>query len=377
MITDNSPFILKTDHLFNMTDDTGMFQHAIYGVPNLSKGYTSDDNARALIVAVKLYEMCPTKKVESLIRKYTAFLCYAQNTDGKFRNFMNYSREFLEDEGSEDCFGRCLWALCCAFGSPSIPEYVKKPVWKLIVKALPNCLKIISPRAKSYVIIGLNYLDIEKTNVMISDLAASLARQYKQYRDGDWHWFEDSMTYGNAVLPWAMLIAYGVVKNDDFKQIGFESLKFLESKTFRDGYFKPIGCNGWLYKGKAPAQFDEQPVEACETLLAFVDAYKISGNEKLLDMAKTCFSWYRGNNSKNLSLIDKETGGCCDGITPTGLNLNQGAESIVSVWMAYMEMMKYFDGDKKKNSHKQFDQLQPTKTFNAAYLRSHSTREKK
>ena len=341
MINENSSIILKTDHIFRMTDETGMFQHSVYGVPNLSKGYTSDDNARALIMAVMLYDQNRVKKVERLLDKYLSFLCYAQNVDGKFRNFMDYSRGFLEEEGSEDCFGRCLWALCYAFASPVTPQYVKKTAWDLIENALPNCMNLISPRAIAYAIIGLNYLNLEITNGYISNLAVSLVRQYENYRDGDWHWFEDSMTYCNAVLPWAMLVAYNVTRKDQYHKIGFESLQFLESKTFRKGYFKPIGCKGWLIKGCEPAEFDEQPVEACETMFGFLEAYKISKDKMFLDRAKTCFSWYLGKNSKNLSLIDAETGGCCDAITPNGLNLNQGAESVISFWLAYLEIKKY------------------------------------
>lgn len=331
----------KTDHIFHMTDDTGMFQHSVYGVPNLSKGYTSDDNARALIMAVKLYDQYHIKKFERLIYKYASFLNHAQNAGGTFRNFMGYNREFLEEEGSEDCFGRCLWALCYTFSASSTPQNVKKTVWKLIKQAMPNCPKIISPRAKAYVIIGLSYIEGEKSSYYISKLATSLLNQYDIYKDDEWNWFEDSMTYCNAVLPLAMLTAYRVTKKDRYQQIGFESLKFLESKTFQKGYFKPIGCKGWLDKENEPANFDEQPVEACETALAFIEAYEISGDKIFLDRANTCVSWYYGNNSKNLSLIDDETGGCYDGIERDGLNLNQGAESLISFWIAYLEINKY------------------------------------
>ena len=341
MIIDNIPFILKTDHIFNMTDDTGMFQHSIYGVPSLLEGYTSDDNARALIVAVKLYDKHRVKKIERLIYKYLSFLCYAQNANGNFRNFMGYNREFLETEGSEDCFGRCLWALGYTLSNAAIPQNVKKTIWNMIEKALPNCLQLISPRAKAYVIIGLSYINTEITNNYISKLAASLAEQYDRNSSDDWHWFEDNMTYCNAVLPWAMLVAYSVSRKDPYEKIGFESLQFLASKTLCKGYFKPIGCKGWLVKGDEPAEFDEQPVEACEMALAFLEANKISGNKAFLDSAKTCYAWYHGKNSKNLSLMDAETGGCYDGITPDGLNLNQGAESVLSFWIAYLSIKKH------------------------------------
>jgi len=349
MIKENYLLNLKTNHIFHMTDDTGMLQHSINGVPELSEGYTTDDNARALIMAVILFEKTKEKKVESLIYKYASFLCYAQNANGTFRNFMGYNREFLEKEGSEDCFGRCIWALCYAYSNPSTPQNVKITVWSLIENSLQNCLTLKFLRAKAYVIIGLHYLNIEKTNSIISELAASIAKQYDHHRDNDWHWFENSMVYCNSVLPLAMLEAYEVTKNDQYKHIGYETLDFLESKTFKSGYFKPIGCKGWLNKGFEPAEFDEQPVEACETTLTYLKAYKLSGKHVFLDKARTSFSWYRGFNSKNLSLIDSETGGCYDGITADGLNFNQGAESVVSFWIAFLEIEKYI-GEKKQKT---------------------------
>lgn len=340
MIKNTNSCAFKTDHIFRMTDDTGMFQHSIYGVPKLSKGYTSDDNARALIMAVMLYDQNREKDAESLIYTYISFLCYAQNSNGTFRNFMGYNREFLEEEGSEDCFGRCLWALCYVLDYSVTPQSVKKMAWKLIEKSLPNCLNLISPRAKAYTIIGLSYLESNKSKGYISKLAYSLAQQYNQCSVGDWHWFEESMTYCNAILPWAMLRAYSATDEDRYRQIGFESLQSLKSKTFEKDYFKPIGCNGWLVKGSEPAKYDEQPVEACETTLAFLEAYAISDNRLYLDTAKACYSWYLGNNSKSLNLIDAETGGCSDGIMKDGLNLNQGAESIVSFWITYLAVNK-------------------------------------
>ncbi|QAT50340.1 glycosyltransferase [Caproiciproducens sp. NJN-50] len=330
---------IKTDHIFHMTDDTGMLQHSTYGVPNLSEGYTSDDNARALIMAVGLYDRYGGKKFEKLIYRYAAFLCHAQNAGGTFRNFMGYNREFLEEEGSEDCFGRCLWALCYAFDNSATPQNVKSTLEKVIEQALPNCLKLISPRAKAYAVIGLGCLGGgEGYDDSVSNLAVSLAKQYDLHNNNDWHWFEDSMTYCNATLPWAMFVAYRITKEKRFREIGFQSLDFLQSVTFTKDYFKPIGCNGWLQKGEEPAGFDEQPVEACEMTLAFLEAYAVSRDKKFLGRAETCFSWYRGNNSEKLCLLDRETGGCYDGVEPDGLNLNQGAESVVSFWIAYLAM---------------------------------------
>ncbi len=339
---------VKTSHIFHMTDDTGILQHAIYGVPNLSEGYTSDDNARALIMAIELYDAHRATKIEDLIYTYISFLCHAQNDDGTFRNFMGYSRVFLGTDGSEDCFGRCLWALCYTFVHPATPQNAKQAIWTLIEKALPNCAKISAPRAQAYVLIGLACLNAEETNKTIVLLADSLTDRFAHCSGGYWHWFEDSMTYCNAILPWAMLTAFRITKVDRYRQVGIESLKFLESKTFKKKFFKPIGCNGWLNKGDEPAEFDEQPVEACETMLAYLEAFALSGNNGFFQKAKACFFWYLGENSKGLIMIDPETGGCYDGIQADGLNKNQGAESVVSFWIAYLTIKKYEISDSGK-----------------------------
>ncbi len=341
MTTDNIPIKLKTDHIFRMTDDTGMLNHANYAVPDLSKGYTSIDNARALVMTVKLFEQTHSKRVEGLIYKYVSFLSNAQNEDGTFQNSMGYNREFLGEEAPEECFGRCLGALCYAFSSHSVPNAIKLAVRSLIDKAMPNCLKQTSSRAIAYVIIGLNYLGEEKANGYISKLAALLADHYMHYKSDDWYWFEDSLTCCNAVLPWALLTAFIVTKETRYLKVGIDSLQFLESKTLTDGYFRPIGNNGLHCCENETIQSNEPSLEASEATSAYIEAFLATKNTDYIGKAKTCFLWYTGKNSKSMSLLDNETGGCHDGIEFDGLNPNQSAVSVISFWMAYLEIKKY------------------------------------
>jgi len=333
-----------TDYLFAITDDVGIFQHSIYGIPDLSKGYTTDDNSRALILAVMLFERFKKRKYLKLIYKYLAFMIYAQNDNGKFKNFMNFNREFIEEEGSEDCFGRCLWALGRTISSLAIPENIKRSCWHMVNKALEHWPKLNSPRAKAYSIVGLSYFT-EKSDVipLIVHLSTSLVEQYKQFKDGDWHWFENYMTYGNAFFPWSLFKAYQILGTDVLLEIARESMDFLASFTLRKDYFKPIGCNGWLIKGKEPATYDEQPIEACETLLSYLEYYEITKDKKCLENAEKCFHWYQGQNSKKVLLLDEVTGACYDGINENGLNLNQGSESLVSYGIAFMELSNYVE----------------------------------
>lgn len=333
--------MLFTGYLFAMSDDTGILQHSIYGVPDPKKGYTTDDNSRALILAVMLFERFKENKYLMLVYKYISFMLNAQNYNGRFKNFLNYNRGFWKEEGSEDCLGRCLWALGRTISSPSIPENIKKTCWHMVNKVLEHWPEIKSPRAKAYTIAGLSFLGgKEEINNRIEELSMSLAEQYKRYKNGSWHWFEDSMTYGNAFLPLSLFKAYKMLRKSILLEIARESMNFLGSITLKNGFFKPIGCNGWYVRGKEPAEFDEQPVEACETLLAYLSYYEAVNDKQYLSNAVKCFSWFTGINSKGLPLIDRETGACYDGLNKAGINYNQGSESLVSYGIALMEISK-------------------------------------
>jgi uncharacterized protein YyaL (SSP411 family) len=161
------------------------------------------------------------------------------------------------------------------------------------------------------------------------------------YNDGEWHWFEDKLTCCNAVIPLALLTAFKVTKESRFLKVGLESLQFLESKTFTKNYFKPIGVNGLLFNGNDTAQFDEQTLEASETTSVYIEAYLLTNKKEYINKAKTSFLWYLGKNSRNHTMMDFETGGCHDGIEFGRLNPNQGAESVISFWMAYLEIKQY------------------------------------
>lgn len=324
-----------------MTDDTGMFQHARFSIPDLDKGYTADDNARALIMAVMLYEKLPKTAYVSLVYRYLGFVLYAQNESGGFRNFMTYSRQFTEEEGSEDCFGRCIWALGYTLASPAMPGGIKRACTAALKRALPRIPTITSLRGQAYTMIGLGLIGGNEARCFMPVLAQSLLKQFELSAKKEWHWFEDKLTYDNAVLPWALFVAYRHLGQDQLLCTARKSLGFLDYITFRNGYFQAIGCNGWMVQGAEPANYDEQPIEACATVLTHLAAYEIAGDGLMLKLARRSFAWYWGKNSCGESLIDGETGGCCDGITSDGINQNQGAESIIGYCIANLSIEKY------------------------------------
>jgi hypothetical protein len=339
---------LNTAHLLGMTDDTGMLQHAIFSVPNTCEGYTTDDNARALIVSNTLSENATSVSgtdYVKLSRRYLAFLWLAFNSDtGRFRNFLGYDRKWLEEVGSEDSHGRALWALGTVLGH-SKDAGLRGAAGRLFQSAMPATLNFGSPRAWAFSILGMQaYLDWFPGDKAVQGarnmLANRLLHIYEQNCTGTWQWFEKSLAYSNARLSQALILAGCRSGNKKMIAAGIESLEWLLAVQHQgdEGIFVPIGSNGFFSEGKEKARFDQQPVEACATISACFEAYRLIHEQRWLEDAQQVFGWFLGKNDLQVPLYDAETGGCRDGLHPDRVNENQGAESTLSFLMALLEI---------------------------------------
>lgn len=338
---------VNTTHLSNMTDDTGVLQHAIFSLPNNQEGYTTDDNARALIVTTVLNGSGELWSPEHslLSRRYLAFLWLAFNQErGRFKNFLSYGREWQEEVGSEDSHGRALWSLGKVFCYPGASE-LRGAAARLFENALPATRTFTSPRAWAFSLLGVHsYLECfpgdRKVQGIRNELANRLLDIYERSHSADWLWFEQSLSYSNARLAEAMLIAGRQSGNKRMEEVGLESLRWLLAQQHRsDAHtFVPIGSTGFYPRGSAKARFDQQPVEACATVSACLQAYRLTSEHFWLDEAWSAFRWFLGDNDLYLPLYDATTGGCCDGLHPDRVNENQGAESTISFLMALLDM---------------------------------------
>jgi glycosyltransferase involved in cell wall biosynthesis len=338
---------LNLTHLQHMTDETGILQHAIFSVPNCHEGYTTDDNARALTVTVMLQG--PPESVNdvtaNLSRRYLAFLELAfHNKVGRFRNFLGYDRQWLEATGSEDSHGRALWALGTVLGR-STDAGLRGASGQLFEAAVPATLTFTSPRAWAFSVLGMQgYLDWFPGDRIIQGtrnlLANRLLELYERTYSQDWRWFENGLAYSNARLSQALILAGLNGKNRRMVEVGCESLKWLVGEQHRDeGHvFVPIGSTGFFARGREKARFDQQPVEACATVAACVQAYHATGESVWLEEAWSAFRWFLGENDLQVALYDAATGGCRDGLHPDRVNENQGAESTLSFLMALLDM---------------------------------------
>jgi len=336
---------VKLDHLHRLTDDTGMLQHASFTMPNYHEGYCIDDNARALIASIYLEELGHNEAFD-LACRYLAFIAYAFNPEtGRFRNFMNFQRQWLEESGSEDSHGRTLWALGHVFGRSKAPG-LQGLAGRLFEKALPAILDTSYARSWAFALLGIHaYLrrfSNDRSTIQVRDeLAQRLLRQYQAQRSDDWPWFEDSLTYCNATLAQAMIVCGRSMENSDMTEAGLESLAWLagvQRAGTAHGHFVPIGSNGFCTRAKERARFDQQPVEAKASVSAYLEAYQSTGNRHWRREARLAFAWFLGRNDLNLPIYDSVTGGCRDGLKPDRINENQGAESTLAFLQALLEL---------------------------------------
>jgi glycosyltransferase involved in cell wall biosynthesis len=342
---------VKLNHLKVLTDDTGIVQHAIFTVPNWDHGYCIDDNARGVIVACMYYYLFKDKSVIPLVQKYLSFLHFGFNSENKhFRNFMSFSRQWLELKGSQDSHTRAIWGLGVAIKyAPTIA--IRHMAMRLFLDSLTVVESFNSPRSWAFAIIGLeNYLEVYSGDVEAKNLRTMLAERifvrFKQNGTDDWPWCENSVAYANAKLLQALIMAGQRIPDDNMFQTGLGSLKWLLAKqTAEEGHLSIIGNENWLLREGGCSKFDQQPLEAMGLIEACAEAYKATGDNLWLLEAERCFGWFLGRNDLNIPIYDFETGGCNDGLQPHGLNANQGAESTLS-WLISLLSMYEITGKK-------------------------------
>jgi len=336
---------LKLDHLLRMTDSTGVFQHATFSVPNFSEGYCTDDNARAFILAVLLDELGDdAERVRGVATTSAAFLQHAFDRQTKrFHNHLSFDRRWLDDQGSEDCQGRALWALGVGVGRSSFPSF-QMMAGQLFALALPVLTEFTSPRAWAFGLIGIHeYLRRLRGDSLVNQtretLTARLMELLRQNAKPDWCWFEEELSYDNAKLAHALILSGRATGQPAVFESGLDALRWLnEAQISEKGHFRPIGSNGFYHRGGARANFDQQPIEAQAMVSACLEAYRATSDVWWYEQAQRAFDWFLGWNDLGLELYSPESGACGDGLHVDRVNRNEGAESTLAFLLSLAEM---------------------------------------
>ena len=331
------------EHIKRLTDTTGILQHAQYGVPNFKEGYSLDDNARALLMSVMAYRQKKNQTALELIPIFLSFIHYMQNDDGTFRNFLTYNRDYKDEKGTEDAFGRTIWALGYLLRFPPRDAF-SQMARELYDKAFPRFTQLKSPRAIAFTIIGIchflhRFRNDEGMKKVLKDLIETLLGLYEQEKDGDWHWFESKLAYSNAVLPLSLFHAVEITRDEKTLKTAMESMEFLERVTFRQGYLSLVGNGQWYEKGGNPSPFAQQPVDAMNMVMMAYQAYVVTKDPVYTHLVSAYFMWFLGENDLGVPVYDFETAGCFDGLESYGLNQNQGAESTLAYLIAHLTVL--------------------------------------
>ncbi len=337
--------LLRLDHLCRLSDAGGLLQHAVCSIPNFHEGYCTDDNARGLLLTVLLEETGDDgPEVRTLASRYAAFIHYAFIQDKRrFHNFMSFDRRWVDEVGSEDCLGRGLWALGACVGRSRQPDIQRWAV-QLFERALPGIMDSQSPRAWAFALVGIHEyfrrLSGDRfVNQLRDTLIQRLLGEFRNNSSDDWPWFEKGLSYANANLPHALILGGRWTEQQEALDVGLRSLQWLmRLQTAETGHFRPVGSNGFFRQDGPRAEFDQQPIEACASVTACLEAWATTHDEFWLNEAWRAFEWFLGRNDLGQPVYDPATGGCFDALHIDRVNLNQGAESTLAFLLALQEM---------------------------------------
>lgn len=342
------PINLK--HIKNMTTEVGIIQFSNINRPDIESGYTLDDNARALIAFCQHYQLTGRASDLKYIKIYFNFIQCCFRYDGRFLNYVDKDFQFTEQnhpENLEDACGRAIWALGYLISiSEQFPKAyrgIEDRARFVFEEAIKEMESVHSPRSMAFVITGLYHYshasDSKCMNSLVTKLADRLVQMYRHEAKADWNWFESYLTYGNAVLPHALLMAYTMTLNGDYRKIAKTAFDFLLSKIMKGNSIRVISNKNWL---KSDEKLDEgfvggeQPIDVAYTILALRYFHGIFPDAGYDIKMQGAFNWFLGENALNQTIYNPCTGGCYDGLELHNVNLNQGAESTLSYLLARM-----------------------------------------
>lgn len=345
---------IKLDHLRTLTDDTGIFRFAKATVPDRSHGYSTDDNARALIAVLTAQGHTPIRRqyapglhTDEMISRFLAFIEHAYDEkEARFRNRLSFDRQWINEPVSEDTHGRAMWALGETVARASERGHMTVAT-NTFQRALDACTTLTTLHGIAYALIGIHaYLrrfsgDSHARRVR-EQLAKTLLDRFRDHASDDWPWPTDELTYASARIPQALLLSGRWMFSNEMIQVALRSLDWLHAvQTNERGQFAPIGSDAPFRRGGDKPRFLQRPIEACSSVDAYLEAFRVTTDPKWVGYAENALDWFLGDNDLHTPVYDATTGGCHDGLMPQGVNQNQGAEATIGWLLALLSLYEH------------------------------------
>lgn len=340
-------FPVSRQHLDVLSDGIGIMQHAIGSVPDPAHGYCVDDVARALQVDLLHQREVGWAAVAERAWRNLRFIRDAFDpAEGRFRNFRSVDGAWLPGRASEDSQGRAMLALGETISMSPDPRMVAAAA-DIFADALPEAVGLSALRAQSSTILGcdaaMRTRPADDTAQAYRLLAGRLRATFANATDAAWPWPERRLTYENALPARALIVAGRYLDEPRMVDRGLRVLDWLiEIQTAPDGHFAPIG-NGWWTRDGERSRFDQQPIEATAMILAAEDALAETGDDRDRAAMERAYAWFLGENDLGVTIADPARGAGADGLTPTGINTNEGAESTL-MWLMALEHIRALRG---------------------------------
>lgn len=314
-------------HLFRLTDDTGLFEHARGPVPKRWHGYCVDDVARGLLVVCREPE--PASPLVGLAERYLSFVIHAQDKSGLFHNRLGYDRVWHDEPSLGDWWGRGLWGLGTAAARGATPW-----IRSVALERFERSAHLRSPHVRAMAFAALGAAEIvavdpghEPSLGVLADAAAMVGGPAA---DPAWPWPEERLTYSNAALPEVLIAAGQALGDAALLERGLSLLAWLVGVESHEGHVSVTPIGGWR-AGEPRPGFGQQPIEVAALADACCRAYEATGDPDWLAAVQRCVAWFLGDNDSRLRMIDSTTGGGFDGLQETDRNPNQGAESTLAM----------------------------------------------
>jgi hypothetical protein len=339
------------------------------------EGYTCvDDVARAVVLLCGCPDEGLNKSRQALLDKMTDFLLYMQSDGGYFYNFIwhdgSINKTHRTSQAVPDWWSwRAFWAMEeYASLSEKNAGKIEKASKKLAGKIFDDLVTSDRSVSDAEGIRVPSWLPAKAASDQAGDLILALEKYYRRTTDSRAPGLIRQLADGILVMqagdslnfPYGAFLswnntwhAYGNIQSYALLRAGIllNDTNYIEKALVEvDNFYPWLIKNGYMnyftikrtegkYVITEQQKFPQIAYGIRPVVYACAEAYRITGKERYLELAKQAAGWLAGKNAAGKAMWEPATGRGFDGIINEGkINLNAGAESTIEALLALQEV---------------------------------------